>query len=525
MLYAFWNIYLPVTFEWIIDTSVMASILIILLLCLKVVLRNRLTARWHYLIWFILMIRLISPWSPDSSYSIYSLLSKEIKPIHSVLLKNPEGVEGVNSTVNTTSDFTVHNSQESNTNVTDDTNHGPKYETSPISVYETISYIWLLGILCCILVTLVVNKKLSLYIRKQPLITDKRIIDIFNSCKHEMKIKKNIPLIFAGKLPSPTLVGIRKPCILLTEKHIDTLNDNQLRFIFYHELSHYKRKDVGINLIMHHLVILHWFNPIIWYASKCIREDQEIACDALALTYVNSEDNLEYGHTIIALLEQRTNCYPIPTVANLSRNKHNLKRRIVMIKKFNKKSYRLSALGIVCVIGVSTFALMNAKAEESSSKKAESQIIKSGEQSTEKQLVKNKEGNQSEQKKTEQGNESEKNISLEQSDVVRGDNTGERNELIRHQEGRTDMKKGIPVTLKLTEKQRQSLIDRGFPKEQTAEEFKSTNLVLVSLVKSVVNEEGIAVRPPHVGEVDVIPAEEYETKYGKTYYVYFQAWK
>lgn len=35
-----------------------------------------------------------------------------------------------------------------------------------------------------------------------------------------------------------------------------------------------------------------------------------------------------------------------------------------MIKKFNKKSYRWSAFGIAIVMGVSTFSLLNAKAEE-----------------------------------------------------------------------------------------------------------------------------------------------------------------
>jgi len=66
--------YLPHLFDWVIETSIMASILVGVILCVKVLLRNRLTPRWHYLLWMILIVRLILPWSPGSSFSVYSIL-------------------------------------------------------------------------------------------------------------------------------------------------------------------------------------------------------------------------------------------------------------------------------------------------------------------------------------------------------------------------------------------------------------------------------------------------------------------
>ena len=63
------------SFDWLLETTIMASILVGFILCVKVLLRNQLTARWHYALWLILIVRLILPWSPDSSYSLYSILS------------------------------------------------------------------------------------------------------------------------------------------------------------------------------------------------------------------------------------------------------------------------------------------------------------------------------------------------------------------------------------------------------------------------------------------------------------------
>ncbi|MES9753673.1 transcriptional regulator, partial [Bacillus wiedmannii] len=56
--------------------------------------------------------------------------------------------------------------------------------------------------------------------------------------------------------------------------------------------------------------------------------------------------------------------YQVPSVANFSKNKRMLKRRILMIKKFKKNSYRWSALGVVAVIAVSSVSLLNARADK-----------------------------------------------------------------------------------------------------------------------------------------------------------------
>ncbi|PHA18411.1 transcriptional regulator, partial [Bacillus wiedmannii] len=55
--------------------------------------------------------------------------------------------------------------------------------------------------------------------------------------------------------------------------------------------------------------------------------------------------------------------YQVPSMANFSKNKRALKRRILMIKKFQKKSYRWSAIGAVAVIALSSVSLLNARAD------------------------------------------------------------------------------------------------------------------------------------------------------------------
>ncbi|MCW1238513.1 M56 family metallopeptidase [Bacillus pretiosus] len=373
MIEKFINIYLPAFFDWMIETSIMASILVGLILCIKVLFRNKLTPRWQYMLWIILIIRLVLPWSPDSSYSIYSILTyknddafiSSQNPVANFLTQERiQELKDIDDTKVLTKEdtYTTSSTKTVQANKTQ-TGINEKQDDKPIPFYTICIYIWLTGVILLSVATFIMNRRLLLYIKKQPVITDEKIGQIFERCKQSMSIQRNIPLFVSGKVSSPTVFGFIRPKLLLSTVHMKILDEQQLRYIFHHELAHIKRRDVGVNWLMHGLLILNWFNPILWYAYSCMREDQELACDALALTCIDSEEQIAYGHTIISLLEHYSSYYQVPSVANFSKNKRMLKRRILMIKKFQKKSYRWSALGAVAVIAVSSVSLLNARAD------------------------------------------------------------------------------------------------------------------------------------------------------------------
>lgn len=358
------NVYLPHFFDWLIETSLMASILVGFILCIKILFRNKLTPRWQYMLWIVLMIRLLLPWSPDSSYSIYSLLSYR-SSVSEVIPKNMPSTE---SMMNIESDRKVELESHAET-VTKNGKPEVKVSTeqqTTFSLYKLALYVWLAGVIILAVITFITNRRLYSYIMKQPDITGEQVITVFNRCKQSMKMKKAVSLRLAGKIASPTVFSFFRPKVLLSKKHMKVLNEQQLQYVFYHELAHIKRNDVAVNWIMYSLILLNWFNPILWYAYFCMREDQELACDAYALTFIDKEEQIAYGHTIITLLEHYS--YQAPSLASLSRNKRTLKRRIVMIKKFQNKSYRLSLLGVIVIVAIASLSLFNARATEGKEK-------------------------------------------------------------------------------------------------------------------------------------------------------------
>jgi beta-lactamase regulating signal transducer with metallopeptidase domain len=53
---------------------------------------------------------------------------------------------------------------------------------------------------------------------------------------------------------------------LLISLLVDRLSEEELKFVFMHELAHIKRKDLLVNVVCMLIQAVYWFNPMIWYS-------------------------------------------------------------------------------------------------------------------------------------------------------------------------------------------------------------------------------------------------------------------
>jgi bla regulator protein BlaR1 len=70
--------FLPV-FDWVLWTSAKVSVLIIFLLFIKYLFRNKLGATVNYLLWSVVIAGLLLPLTPSSPLSIYNLAVLPLK--------------------------------------------------------------------------------------------------------------------------------------------------------------------------------------------------------------------------------------------------------------------------------------------------------------------------------------------------------------------------------------------------------------------------------------------------------------
>ena len=76
-----------------------------------------------------------------------------------------------------------------------------------------------------------------------------KVYKVFENTKVKMNIKRDIKLIISDNICSPCIIGMFKTKVLIPISLVD-LNDSKLEYIFLHELSHYKRKDLLINYVL-----------------------------------------------------------------------------------------------------------------------------------------------------------------------------------------------------------------------------------------------------------------------------------
>ncbi|SDF69567.1 BlaR1 peptidase M56 [Paenibacillus sp. cl6col] len=362
--------WLTIIFDWVTKTSLMASIIVVLILLVRAALKDRLPIKWQYMLWFVLLARMLLPWVPESSFSLYNLFSIADKPITLPISSMDDDMSRLSvehaSGINESSRI-LDNSM-SGAERSDVTNN-----VSPAFIHSALSLSWLLGVLAITAYVLVSNRKLSRRMVKEAyVVSDEDSLRVLQQCREDLKIKRSLPLLISKGVSSPTLYGVLQPKILLPGKYFAQFRNEELRHILLHEFVHYIRKDIVTNWLFSILLILNWFNPILWYASRKMREDQELSCDDRVISCLEEDEVKQYGYTIVKLVEANmTSGFRSVSATSFSTDKSLIKRRINMIALFKRGSYKWTILGIAIISIFACIALTNAAADKPGPKKSE----------------------------------------------------------------------------------------------------------------------------------------------------------
>lgn len=351
-------------FTWVLITSAKASIFIIFLLGVKFVLKYKMGARFQYMLWSVLIIGLVLPWTPNTPISVYNYLDAIhmqqmiASIVDRITLSSSTNLANLQLDLDQTA---VVDSNSSKVVVSTETQrpegrNANEWTAFPF-VYKLMSIIWLAGILILTALTVIVNKRFSKNIG-QALVKDQGLLSEFNNLRLELKVKTEIPLFKSRYVNSPSLLGLIHPRLLLPIGIEQTFSLQQINHIFLHELIHFKRKDIWINWLTQVLIISHWFNPLIWYAFNRMREDQEISCDALATARIDTKQSKDYAYTLVKLAETYSTTAPrMTSLASLCGSNSQIKKRLIMLsnRKHKQASAKWSLIGVI-VIGLIAFA-------------------------------------------------------------------------------------------------------------------------------------------------------------------------
>ena len=337
--------------------NVFISGIIGILLIAKRIFKNNLSSRMQYNLWFLLLGLLAVPFIPFRLIGfpqIFSWLgSLRNSPASGTAITMGEAA-GINPTGNTDwmNDFAL----------------SVNSETPSIAGYILLG-IWIVGIFAMIILVIKSSLRLRTLEKSALPLQNPEVHRLYHQCLEEMGIHRNIPVYSTAFLKSPIIVGLLKPCIYLPIHLISDYilsrsansegvcitgypngcNESDMRYMLLHELQHYKHKDAVASYLMNLSGVVYWFNPLVWYALKEMRNDREVACDTSVLKMLEEDAYEDYGNTLINFAE-KVSLTPFPFAAGLGGNMEQMKRRIINIASYEKPTFMKRIKGITAFV-------------------------------------------------------------------------------------------------------------------------------------------------------------------------------
>lgn len=256
--------------------SLTLSLPIALLLYAVPHLRRRYSAKWGYLAWLVIAIRLLIPFRFEMPQAPVKLPKV---PEYNINMGAPQVQQDVQS-----------EPAAPKAPLTPKASAEPQHTASmSVSLSGIIRAVWLTG-----------ASIFLLYHICSYLIFKKRVM----ASASKKDSFRHIPIYECSELSSPVMIGIIKPKIFLPDVKY-TPEERQL--ILAHELTHFKRKDLIYKLIMLAANAVHWFNPLVYLMVRSAACELEYACDDDVIKGSGIDFRKDYSLTILKTTKKENN--------------------------------------------------------------------------------------------------------------------------------------------------------------------------------------------------------------------------
>ncbi|MGE6515761.1 M56 family metallopeptidase [Lysinibacillus sphaericus] len=305
----------------ILNMSVDASLLLIIVLLMRILVRNKVPKQTFLILWGIVACKLLIPYSFYSKLSIQPMLKNLF-----VTLTHSNNSESMHNTIEI--------AQTSNTFY---------HQLLLVMTSDFILYLWACGGIGVLLFFVVAYVR---FYKEFQTAIPVRNNEYLNQWLNEHQLKRTIQIAVSDRITTPLTYGIFKPVILLP-KSTNWEDAASIQFILTHELIHIKRFDILWKVILTIMVALHWFNPLVWLMYFLVNRDIELSCDERVIRQFGDKAKSAYARSLINMADET---YTVAPLCNHF-SKNGIEERIVSIMTLKKKSVLGTALACTLVIG------------------------------------------------------------------------------------------------------------------------------------------------------------------------------
>lgn len=338
------------TVDALVQVALYSAVITAGILLFRFIFKNRISSKLQYLMWWLLILRLLMPVTPDIGLH-FNLQDMLLKQAHQAELPTPAPVLDVAPA----SAPIAQSSYESVAPaVQPDTDVAPSQHVNPAKStdwYSIVFVVWLLGAIGFL--GWLIFVKLRYYESLQHLMASgpREVYELYDRCCKELGVKP-LPLWIVDKSMSPGIAFFGEPVLLVPLSLCG--DESRLRFALLHELTHKKRGDHYMTLLLNILRAVYWFDPVVHFAFSELRSDMESACDSDVLAYIGHEQKRGYLTVILDMFSYDTE--PILGMSQI-RSKRMAKQRMkgAFMKNRTSPAFRAITLCIALIMSLCCF--------------------------------------------------------------------------------------------------------------------------------------------------------------------------
>lgn len=342
-------------FNWLFEATLLGSVLIVILLAARPILRKKVSSRVFLFCWLLVAVRLLLPLSLPNPYM------NELRPT----LSGDPGARPVADQIRVrTQDALIDLG-------TPAREKAPEYTVSnflfDFGRYTSYGWTgkWVLagyafGAAGLLAVFLFMNLRFAGRVRKNFVDTlSPEDQDRYEALCRRYRVRP-VPVWYADPLATPCVFGFFRPVIALPL----TLRREELEMVLAHEICHLRSGDTRWGMARIVCVCAHWFNPLVWAAAHLSRLDMEMACDERATSKMTEQERRQYARTLILSVARR-GAPSLPILASgMSMNGRQMKQRIVRIVSNPRIRQRACASLLILAMGLTFISFGTAESHE-----------------------------------------------------------------------------------------------------------------------------------------------------------------
>ena len=283
----------------ILKLNIISAVVIFLVLGLSVLLKNRFTARWKYVVWLAVAVSLLVPARLPSDFSLinFKVPGIESSGNEKITAKRITSANADSANVNSSKvnseDSSTADSKMQDTAVTGKAFTGAvlKDEVQSDSASASLSgrhivplaakifmIVWLAGAVIKLLAEICAYCFSMRSLKRMSLpVNDLMKWKMYRDVCEQKGIRRRPELMQNAGLSTPLLAGLFRTKLYLPAV---SYSAEELKLVYHHELTHYLHRDLWYKMLLRICASVYWFNPallfMLWEADK----DIENLCDA-----------------------------------------------------------------------------------------------------------------------------------------------------------------------------------------------------------------------------------------------------